>query len=181
MVKHTWKAVAVAERDEDTPPDVRDMTRGERELFTETATSLPVDFHSWRRAFNQALANAGVNAQTAQALAGHASLTAHERYLRNADDMKRMPEAALPRLLIEKAQPDPIEDDGAEMENEKPRRISGFLGGADETRTRGLRRDRGADPVISAGWTNPDVEPGATESDGDQPEPGEPEPASREL
>jgi len=33
-------------RDDETPPDVRVMTRRERELFTETATTLPVDFHS---------------------------------------------------------------------------------------------------------------------------------------
>ena len=88
--------------------------------------------------------NAGVNAQQAHALAGHASLAAHERYLRNSDDMKRMPEAALPRPLIEKAQPDPIEDDGAEMEEENPGGYPGFPSGADETRTRGLRRDRPA-------------------------------------
>src|SRR6185436_11576267 len=50
----------------------REMTARERELFTETADTLPVDFHSWRRAYSQALADAGVNAQQATALAGHA-------------------------------------------------------------------------------------------------------------
>src|SRR5262249_31967724 len=52
-----------------------------RELFDETDLTKPVDFHSWRRAYNQALADAGLNAQEAAALAGHASLSAHQRYL----------------------------------------------------------------------------------------------------
>src|SRR5690606_39190353 len=36
-------------------PSGRDMTPRERELLEETEWTLPVDFHSWRRAFNQAL------------------------------------------------------------------------------------------------------------------------------
>lgn len=79
---------------------VREMTPRERELFEETEFTLPVDFHSWRRAFNQALADAGVNAQQAQALAGHSSLEAHERYLRNSQRMREIPAAALPKLLV---------------------------------------------------------------------------------
>src|SRR5690606_29469918 len=51
------------------PVEGRELTARERELFEETDYTLPVDFHSWRRAFNQALAEAGVNAQQAQALA----------------------------------------------------------------------------------------------------------------
>ena len=65
-----------------------------------------VDFHSWRRAYNQALADAGVNAQQAQALAGHASMDAHSRYLRNTSKMRSLPEAALPDLAV-KALPRP--------------------------------------------------------------------------
>ena len=40
-------------------------------LYFETATTLPVDFHSFRRAFNTALAEAGVNVQHAMHLAAH--------------------------------------------------------------------------------------------------------------
>ncbi len=78
----------------------REMTPRERTLLAETEYTLPVDLHSWRRAFNQALADAGVNAQQAQALAGHASLAAHERYLRNQEKMRTLPEGALPNLLV---------------------------------------------------------------------------------
>ena len=49
------------------------------ELFTETEFTRPVDFHSWRRAYCQSLANIGLSAQQAQKLAGHANLAAHER------------------------------------------------------------------------------------------------------
>jgi hypothetical protein len=71
-----------------------------RELFEETGFTLPVDFHSWRRAYAQALADADVNAQQAAALAGHADLGAHMRYLRNAGKLRRLPESALPQLVI---------------------------------------------------------------------------------
>ena len=80
--------------------DVREMTDRERVLFTETESTLPVDFHSWRRAFNQALADAGVNAQQAQALAGHSTMAAHERYLRNTQHARSIPVEALPRVLV---------------------------------------------------------------------------------
>lgn len=66
--------------------------RRERVLFTETPERLPVDFHSWRRAYSQALADADVNAQQASRLAGHDSLSAHQRYLQNAEKMARLPE-----------------------------------------------------------------------------------------
>ena len=46
-----------------------------------TATTLPVDFHSTRRAYATALARVGVNEQTAMALTGHASSDVHKRYL----------------------------------------------------------------------------------------------------
>jgi integrase len=62
--------------------------------------TLPVDFHSWRRAFNQALADAGVNAQTAMTLAGHSSMAAHQVYLANAAKVVAMPESALPKLPV---------------------------------------------------------------------------------
>ena len=71
-----------------------------RELFTETDYTLPVDFHSWRRAYVQALADADVNAQQAAALAGHADLGAHMRYLFNASKARRLPDSALPTLDV---------------------------------------------------------------------------------
>lgn len=76
----------------------RAMTARERILLEETANSLPTDFHSWRRAYSQALADANVNAQQAKALAGHATDAAHNRYLLNSEKMRAIPDAALPRL-----------------------------------------------------------------------------------
>jgi integrase len=77
----------------------RELTLRERELFEETPYTLPVDFHSWRRAFTQALGDADVNAQQATALAGHASLAAHARYLASSGKLRRVPAAALPAAL----------------------------------------------------------------------------------
>jgi integrase len=56
-------------------PDPRDR------LYLETDVSLPVDFHSFRRAFNTALAEAGVNVQRAMHLASHSSARTHSRYV----------------------------------------------------------------------------------------------------
>ncbi|MFT3769645.1 MAG: tyrosine-type recombinase/integrase [Minicystis sp.] len=67
-------------------------------LYFETPTSLPVDFHSFRRAFNTALATAGVNTQKAMKLAGHSDPKTHMRYVMDAPEMRTIPEAALPRL-----------------------------------------------------------------------------------
>lgn len=52
-------------------------------LYFETATTLPVDFHSFRRAFSTALAEAGINVQHATHLAG-ALRPARARALRHA-------------------------------------------------------------------------------------------------
>jgi integrase len=84
----TWKVSA------------RPLTARETTLFTETEFTLPVDFHSWRRSYNQALADAGVNAQQAKALAGHSTLAAHERYLQNSEKARTIPAAALPNAGI---------------------------------------------------------------------------------
>lgn len=75
---------------------VEAYTKRQRELFTETSYSLPVDFHSFRRAFNTALADAGVNVQIAMRLAGHTSTAAHMRYVMSR--ARQVPEAALPKL-----------------------------------------------------------------------------------
>jgi integrase len=96
-----------SERDEPTGPrtawalkPVDQWTRRERELFSETSYSLPLDFHSFRRSFNTALADAGVNIQVAMRLAGHTSTSAHMRYVMSR--AYTMPEAALPRLNFPK-------------------------------------------------------------------------------
>ena len=70
-----------------------DYTRRERELFTETDYSLPVDFHSTRRAFATALARAGVNVQTSQALTGHSDPKVHQRYV-DAATIRELPQDA---------------------------------------------------------------------------------------
>jgi hypothetical protein len=67
-------------------------------LYFETPVSLPVDFHSFRRAFNTALAVAGVNVQKAMRLAGHSDAKTHMRYVKDAPEMRQIPDAALPRL-----------------------------------------------------------------------------------
>lgn len=69
-------------------------------LFTETKTTLPVDFHSFRRAFNTALAEAGVNSQRAMKLAHHSDEKVHMRYVMNTAEMRRIPEAAVPNLPL---------------------------------------------------------------------------------
>ena len=67
-------------------------------LYHATEWSLPVDFHSFRRAFSTALAEAGINSQQAMKLAGHADARAHARYIIEAETPRRIPEAALPLL-----------------------------------------------------------------------------------
>jgi hypothetical protein len=109
----------------------REYTPRERELFTETDYTLPVDFHSWRRAYSQALADAGATAQQASSLAGHTSLSAHARYLANSGKMRRVPLEALPDISLVRSLPPSIV-------NQRD------FSGADGTRTRGLRRDRPA-------------------------------------
>jgi integrase len=78
----------------------REPTPRELVLFTDTEWTRCIDFHSWRRSYNQALADAGVNAQQAKALAGHSSMAAHERYLRNTQKARTIPVEALPDLGI---------------------------------------------------------------------------------
>lgn len=74
----------------------RGETKATCELQTDTAETKRVDFHSFRRAFNTALAGAGVNVQTAMKLAGHRNASTHMRYVR-LTEATAMPEAALPR------------------------------------------------------------------------------------
>ena len=68
------------------------------ELFENGAHTKRVDFHSFRRSYVQALASAGVSTQDAAALAGHASLESHVRYLVNTTRPRELPKAAMPEL-----------------------------------------------------------------------------------
>jgi integrase len=72
------------------------------ELHHETATTLPVDFHSTRRAYGTALARAGVNEQTAMLLTGHADSKVHRRYLESLE--RQLPPSAVPELCSDDAQ-----------------------------------------------------------------------------
>ncbi len=67
-------------------------------LYFETERTLPIDFHSFRRSFNTALAEAGVNAQHAMLLAGHADDRTHMRYVMQTRALGSIPDAALPKL-----------------------------------------------------------------------------------
>jgi integrase len=67
------------------------------ELFKDTKVTLALDFHSFRRSYNTALASSGVNAQTAMGLAGHKSMETHMKYVLLAERMG-VPDSALPSL-----------------------------------------------------------------------------------
>ena len=69
-------------------------------LYFETASTLPVDFHSFRRAFASALADAGVTVQHAMHLASHSDPKVHARYVMHTAAMRTIPDAALPRLPV---------------------------------------------------------------------------------
>jgi len=75
---------------------VREPTERERELLQETPYLRPVDFHSFRRAFKQGLADANVDVQQTMALSGATDLSAHRRYLTNTGKLRSVPRAALP-------------------------------------------------------------------------------------
>lgn len=79
----------------------RDLWRAgvrRHELHKETATSKPVDFHSFRRAFSTALAEANVSAQRAMHLAGHSDPHVHARYVMRTVAMQKIPTEALPQI-----------------------------------------------------------------------------------
>ncbi len=56
------------------------------------------NFHSWRHAFNSAMANSGVNMQTAMSLASHSDAKTHMRYVASSAAMKLIPASALPQF-----------------------------------------------------------------------------------
>src|SRR5690606_19138321 len=112
---------------------VRDLNPRERELLEETEFTRPVEFHSFRRAFKQALADAGVDLQTAMTLSGATDPKTHGRYLHNTAKARQLPAAALPSFSIGHAET-------SEPENEN----SGFSGGRDRVRTCDIRLVRPA-------------------------------------
>ena len=67
-------------------------------LYNDTESTLRVDFHSFRRSFSSALADAGVNVQHAMHLTAHSDPRVHSRYVMQTLAMRTIPEAALPRL-----------------------------------------------------------------------------------
>ena len=69
-------------------------------LYFETASTLPVDFHSFRRAFASALAESGVNVQHAMHLTAHSDPRVHSRYVMGTEAMRQIPAAAVPRLSV---------------------------------------------------------------------------------
>jgi site-specific recombinase XerD len=133
----------------------RAMTPRERELLEPGAYTMPVDWHSWRRAYTQALADAGATAQQATALAGHASLSAHARYLQRSGRALEAPAGSVPVWNgadfghargdddEDEQLPDPPADVPA-IANPSKKKSGRKTSGADGTRTRGLRRDRPA-------------------------------------
>jgi integrase len=66
-------------------------------IQTGSSERRPLDFHSFRRAFNTALADAGVNVQAAMRLAGHRSADTHMRYVLIAEVL-HTPLAAMPKF-----------------------------------------------------------------------------------
>jgi integrase len=131
--------------------EVRQPTPREVELLFGTKNTLPVDFHSWRRAYCQALADAGVNAQLAKALAGHSTEAAHERYLRSSETARALPEQARPRIDLSKVKKIPVRSMGSRRSQSKA-----FLRGAVGDRTPDLRT---ASAALSQLSYSPEREP----------------------
>jgi integrase len=79
-----------------TPDEPCCPTFAQDELYAETAWSLPVDFHSFRRAFKTALAEAGIATEHAMHLSGSSDPRTHARYVMQTPAMQRIPAAAVP-------------------------------------------------------------------------------------
>ena len=84
----------------------KEGSRRWKELFEETARTKPVDFHSFRRGYTQALQDAGTNIQTAMALTGHSTVQVHLGYSQNPGKGLQMPREAVPKIQM----PDDDED-----------------------------------------------------------------------
>jgi hypothetical protein len=74
---------------------------GWRSTRHRSACTAPVNFHSWRYAFNSAPARRGVNMQKSMSLVGHSDAKTHMRYVTSAAEMKVVPVAALPQFKPE--------------------------------------------------------------------------------
>lgn len=84
----------------------RSPTAKEKALFEEGKYTLPVDFHSWRRAWVQALAKVGANVQTSAAVTGHSGdLRTHGRYLANPTEAMAVPAGVVPQLVLPGSNP----------------------------------------------------------------------------
>jgi integrase len=67
-------------------------------IYFDTPISKRADFHSFRRAYNTALARAGVNLQQAMVLASHSDPKTHMGYVMAAEATRPLPLAALPQI-----------------------------------------------------------------------------------
>lgn len=70
----------------------------DHEIHNDTPTSRKVDWHSFRRAFATALAEAGTNEQTARLLVAHGDASVHARYVQQTRAMRQIPASAVPAL-----------------------------------------------------------------------------------
>ncbi len=69
------------------------------ELYEETTYTLPLDFHGFRRLFATRSGAAGVPVQVSAALANHADLATHQRYILDQDPVyRRIPAGVVPPL-----------------------------------------------------------------------------------
>ncbi len=101
----------------------------------------PLDFHSFRRSFNTALAAAGVNVQMAMALAGHRSASTHMVYVKLAEGALQMPAAALPSLSADVLRARTV---SVSTRRDSKTRSSMISGGRDRFRTCDIRLVRPA-------------------------------------
>lgn len=128
-------------------------------LFAATPGTLPVDFHSFRRAFKTGLAEAGVATEHAMLLSGSSDPRTHARYVVSTPAMRLIPAAALPTLKGTgkgtEADESALSSSGTRDSNSRPsaweagcydqnRAIARAYVGAD-------RPDGGADPQGSTG------------------------------
>ena len=135
--------------------DGQSFTRRQRDLFSDTEHTRQLDFHSFRRAFNTALARANVNAQAAMVLAGHTDIKTHMRYVASST-IRTLPASATPDLSVattQKAASVPLSQPAAlrrrAQNNESRCFHSGFPGRGEKIRT--------SDPLTPryVGWGQP--------------------------
>ena len=94
-----------------------------------------MDWHSFRRAFSTALADAGVNVQHAMHLAKHSDPKVHARYVMSSPAMRAIPAAALPAMSLV-ALPE---------EAKAPRKGGGIVTARDVSSTAATKSARNAD------------------------------------